>query len=57
MHSPSGKIMIDCFYDAVMVLSDSERAQIAEIPYEEYQYRHELGVKQAYCMMLEQLRK
>jgi len=48
MHSSKGKILIDGFYDAVMVLSDSERAQIAEIPYDENQYRDELGLEQLF---------
>jgi len=48
MHSPDGKILIDGFYDAVMALSDRERAQIAEIPFDENQYRAGLGVGQLF---------
>ena len=48
MHSPSGKILVDGFYDAVMALSDAERAQIAEIPFDENQYRTDLGVRQLF---------
>jgi len=48
MRSPQGKILVEGFYDAVHELSDSERAQIAEIPYDETQYRGELGVGELY---------
>ncbi|CAB1077143.1 Acetylornithine deacetylase/Succinyl-diaminopimelate desuccinylase and related deacylases [Olavius algarvensis Delta 1 endosymbiont] len=48
MRSPQGKILVEGFYDAVQELSDSERAQIAEIPYDETQYLAELGVDQLY---------
>ena len=48
MHSSDGKILIDGFYDAVMALSDRERAQIAEIPFDENQYRAGLGVVQLF---------
>jgi acetylornithine deacetylase/succinyl-diaminopimelate desuccinylase-like protein len=44
MHSPDGKILIDGFYDAVVALSDRERAQIAEIPFDENHYKAGLGV-------------
>jgi acetylornithine deacetylase/succinyl-diaminopimelate desuccinylase-like protein len=48
MHSPDGKILIDGFYDAVMALSDRERAQIAEIPFDENHYKAGLGVGQLF---------
>lgn len=44
MHSPQGKILVDGFYDAVRTLSNSERSQITEIPFDEEQYMDELGV-------------
>ncbi|CAB1058878.1 Acetylornithine deacetylase/Succinyl-diaminopimelate desuccinylase and related deacylases [Olavius sp. associated proteobacterium Delta 1] len=44
MRSPQGKILVEGFYDTVCDLSDSERAQIAEIPYDESQYREELDL-------------
>jgi acetylornithine deacetylase/succinyl-diaminopimelate desuccinylase-like protein len=46
MHSPQGEILIKGFYEKVRMLSDSERSQIAEIPYDETQYLGELGVNQ-----------
>ena len=48
MRSPQGKILVEGFYDAVSDLSDSERAQIAEIPYDESQYLAELGLEQLF---------
>jgi acetylornithine deacetylase/succinyl-diaminopimelate desuccinylase-like protein len=48
MHNPHGKVLVDGFYDAVRVLSDSERSQIAAIPYDEAHYMDELGIKQLY---------
>lgn len=35
MRSPQGKILIDGFYDAVVPLSDEDRASIAAIPFDE----------------------
>jgi acetylornithine deacetylase/succinyl-diaminopimelate desuccinylase-like protein len=48
MHDSEGRIIVDGFYDSVRSLSDVERAQIAEIPYDEYQYRDKLGVDQLF---------
>ncbi|NNL75670.1 MAG: M20/M25/M40 family metallo-hydrolase, partial [Desulfobacterales bacterium] len=48
MHGPQGEILVDGFYDAVRTLSDAERTQIAEIPFDEKQYVDELGVKQLF---------
>ena len=45
MHSRDGKVTVDGFYDAVRALSDTEKAQIAEIPYDESDYKAELGVE------------
>jgi len=48
MHGPQGGILVEGFYDAVQALTDSERAQIAEIPYDESQYMRDLGVTQLF---------
>jgi acetylornithine deacetylase/succinyl-diaminopimelate desuccinylase-like protein len=48
MRDSRGKILVDGFYDAVRDLSDAERTQIAEIPYDESEYQQELGVDQLY---------
>jgi acetylornithine deacetylase/succinyl-diaminopimelate desuccinylase-like protein len=44
MHDDQGRILVDGFYDSVHRLTDAERTQIAEIPYDESLYREELGV-------------
>jgi acetylornithine deacetylase/succinyl-diaminopimelate desuccinylase-like protein len=48
MRSPQGRILVEGFYDAVRELTDSERAQIADIPYDEAQYMRGLGLTQLY---------
>lgn len=45
MHSPRGEILVEGFYSAVNDLSDRERSQIAEIPYDESRYLRKLGLK------------
>ena len=48
MRSLQGKILVEGFYDAVLDLSDSERAQIDGIPYDESQYLKDLGLDQLF---------
>jgi len=48
LRSPQGKILVEGFYDAVRDLSDAQRAQIAEIPYDETQYLADLGLEQLF---------
>jgi acetylornithine deacetylase/succinyl-diaminopimelate desuccinylase-like protein len=48
MRSPEGGIAVAGFYHAVRELTDSERARIADIPYDESQYMRELGVTQLF---------
>jgi acetylornithine deacetylase/succinyl-diaminopimelate desuccinylase-like protein len=48
MHTPQGKVAVEGFYDAVRPLSDIERAQIAAIPYDESNYKAQLGVDELY---------
>ncbi|MFC1859836.1 dipeptidase [Thermodesulfobacteriota bacterium] len=45
MHHPDGKISVQGFYDAVRPISDTDRKHIAAIPYDESNYKEELGVK------------
>ncbi|MEM7031796.1 MAG: dipeptidase [Chloroflexota bacterium] len=45
MHSPSGKITVDGFYDAVMDFSEEDRAEVARVPFDETDYLETLGVK------------
>lgn len=44
MHAPDGTITIEGFYDDVVNLSASERATIAEVPFDEDAYKAEIGV-------------
>ena len=44
LRTSEGRIAVEGFYEDVRVLSDVERAQIAEIPYDESEYMAELGV-------------
>jgi len=46
MRSPDGRIVVNGFYDDVLALSDAERDQIAQIPYDENEYMRKLGLKQ-----------
>jgi acetylornithine deacetylase/succinyl-diaminopimelate desuccinylase-like protein len=46
MRSADGQILVGGFYDDVLVVSASERAQYDRIPYDEDEYMHKLGVKQ-----------
>jgi acetylornithine deacetylase/succinyl-diaminopimelate desuccinylase-like protein len=48
MHTPQGGVAVDGFYDAVRPLSQRELAQIAEIPYDEADYKAELGVAELF---------
>jgi acetylornithine deacetylase/succinyl-diaminopimelate desuccinylase-like protein len=48
MHTSQGKIAVAGFYDAVRPLSDIERTQIAEIPYDESEYKAQLGVDELF---------
>jgi len=44
MHTPPGAIAVEGFYDAVRPLSETEQDQIDEIPFDEADYKAELGV-------------
>jgi acetylornithine deacetylase/succinyl-diaminopimelate desuccinylase-like protein len=44
MHNPDGKVLVNGFYDDVRSLSDAERTQIAQVPYNDSDYAAELGV-------------
>jgi len=48
MRSPDGKILIEGFYDDVRKLSETDRAEIAEIPFDEADFSKELGVEQLF---------
>ena len=44
MRNADGKIAVEGFYDQVRALTDEEREQIAAIPYNEEEYRAQLGL-------------
>lgn len=44
LHDDAGRIQIPGFYDDVVPLSKEERVEIAALPFEEAEYRQELGV-------------
>jgi len=44
LKGPDGRIRIPGFYDAVLDLTDRERAAMAELPFDEEAYRAEIGV-------------
>ncbi|MFO0917147.1 MAG: dipeptidase [Planctomycetaceae bacterium] len=44
LHDDQGRVQIPGFYDDVLPLSAAERAEIAALPFEESEYREELGV-------------
>jgi acetylornithine deacetylase/succinyl-diaminopimelate desuccinylase-like protein len=48
MHSPEGEILVEGFYDAVIDLSESERAEIARVPFEETEYLADLGLNEVF---------
>jgi acetylornithine deacetylase/succinyl-diaminopimelate desuccinylase-like protein len=48
MHTPQGRIAVDGFYDAVRSLSEIEQNQIAEIPFDEADYKAGLGVEELF---------
>lgn len=44
MKDDQGKILIEGFYDDVLDLGEAERAELAKVPYNEQQYKKELGL-------------
>jgi acetylornithine deacetylase/succinyl-diaminopimelate desuccinylase-like protein len=44
MRSPEGKILVDGFYDAVVPLSEADRASIAAVPFDEQARKAAIGV-------------
>ena len=48
MRSPDGKILVKGFHDAVLPLSEKDRAQIAAVPYDESSYKKQLSVEELF---------
>jgi acetylornithine deacetylase/succinyl-diaminopimelate desuccinylase-like protein len=45
LHDEQGRITIPGFYDDVMELSDSERAELAKAPFDLIEYKRDLGIQ------------
>jgi acetylornithine deacetylase/succinyl-diaminopimelate desuccinylase-like protein len=43
-HAPDGRVLVRGFYDAVKVLTDDERAEMAALPVDEAALKEELGI-------------
>ena len=48
MHTPQGAVTVAGFYDAVRPLDEAEQGRIAEIPFDETEYKVELGVDELF---------
>jgi acetylornithine deacetylase/succinyl-diaminopimelate desuccinylase-like protein len=48
MRGTDGRILIDGFYDDVRPLSDTEKAQIASIPFDESEFMNRIGVSELF---------
>jgi acetylornithine deacetylase/succinyl-diaminopimelate desuccinylase-like protein len=44
MRDPNGKILIDGFYDAVVPLTEEDRASIKRVPFDEQAHKERIGV-------------
>ncbi|MBN1380529.1 MAG: dipeptidase [Deltaproteobacteria bacterium] len=44
LHGPDGKILVKGFYDDVVPLTPEEREQMTAVPFDEEEYKQELGV-------------
>lgn len=44
LRSPEGKILVEGFYDAVLPLSEADRAAIAAVPFDAHEYQEKVGV-------------
>ena len=44
MHGQNGRILVEGFYDKVRPISEAEKAQIEAVPFNENQYKQELGI-------------
>ncbi len=48
MRGSDGRILIEGFYDDVRLLSDTEKAQIASIPFDESEFMNRIGVSELF---------
>ncbi len=45
LHDEQGRVTVPGFYDAVLELTDTERASLRQLPFDEAHFRHEAGLK------------
>jgi len=48
LHAPDGQISVDGFYDDVVTLTPEERAQIAAVPFDEADFKAQIGVEELF---------
>ncbi len=48
MHGADGRILVEGFYDSVHPLSEIERTQIEAVPFNENQYKQDLGIDELF---------
>ena len=48
LHSPSGRVAVDGFYDGIPGLSAERRRELADVPFDEAAYLADLGLTEAY---------
>lgn len=48
MRGGDGRILVEGFYDDVRPLSPADRAQIAEVPFDEQEYKARLGIEEVF---------
>lgn len=48
MHTPEGRVAVEGFYDDVSPLSPEDRARIAAVPFDETQYKAQIGVDELF---------
>jgi acetylornithine deacetylase/succinyl-diaminopimelate desuccinylase-like protein len=48
MRSPTGEVLVEGFYDSVLPLSEADRACMAAVPFDEEEYKEQLGVEELF---------
>lgn len=48
LHTPEGAVAVEGFYDGVEVLDAAERARIAAVPFDEAEYKAQIGVEELF---------
>lgn len=48
LHDENNHVTVKGFYDDVMTVSDKDRADLAKIPFDENEYKKDLGIKEVW---------